>query len=108
MIATGVAPRMLDIPGIDHPSCASYVEILEGKREAGRRVAVIGAGGIGFDVAEFLTSPPQEVAATNAYFQAEWGVDASIAGGGGLIPSPLAGEGQRGGGTTTRQQFPPP
>jgi 2,4-dienoyl-CoA reductase (NADPH2) len=84
VIATGVAPRALDIPGIDHANCASYVEVLAGSREAGRRVAVIGAGGIGFDVAEFLTSPPQNVAATNAYFQGEWGVDAAIAGRGGL------------------------
>ena len=45
---------------------------------------MIGAGGIGFDVAEFLTSPPQDVAATNAHFQAEWGVDAAIGGRGGL------------------------
>ncbi|MEZ0305221.1 MAG: FAD-dependent oxidoreductase [Hyphomicrobiaceae bacterium] len=106
VIATGVAPRALDIPGIEHANCASYVEILAGSREAGRRVAVIGAGGIGFDVAEFLTSPPQEVAATNAHFQAEWGVDAAIGGCGGLVPSPLVGEGQ-GGGETRRGGSPP-
>ena len=56
VIATGVTPRLPDIPGIDHASCASYVDILNGKRTAGRRVAIMGAGGIGFDVAEFLTS----------------------------------------------------
>ena len=66
VIATGVTPRVPDIPGIDHASCASYVDILDGTRQAGRRVAVIGAGGIGFDVAEFLTSAPQEVAAAPA------------------------------------------
>ena len=54
------------------------------RRPAGQRVAVIGAGGIGFDIAEFLTSPPQEVAAEPAHFRAEWGVDADIAGRGGL------------------------
>ncbi len=60
VLATGVMPRPLDLPGADHRSCASYIEILDGTRKAGRRVAVIGAGGIGFDVAEFLTSPPQD------------------------------------------------
>ena len=84
VIATGVTPRLPDIPGIDHASCASYVDILNGKRSAGRRVAIMGAGGIGFDVAEFLTSAPQEVAASPAHFRAEWGVDANIASRGGL------------------------
>ena len=79
VIATGVTPRVPDIPGIDHASCVSYVDILNGTRTAGRRVAIIGAGGIGFDVAEFLTSAPQEVAATPEHFAAEWGVDPHIA-----------------------------
>ena len=85
VVATGVTPRPLDIPGADHPSCASYLDILDGSRTAGRRVAVIGAGGIGFDVAEFLTSPAQDVAATQAHFEAEWGVDPAITGRGGLV-----------------------
>jgi 2,4-dienoyl-CoA reductase (NADPH2) len=84
VVATGVTPRVPDIAGIDHPRCASYADILDGTRAAGRRVAIIGAGGIGFDVAEFLTSVPQDVAATPAHFQAEWGVDATIATPGGL------------------------
>jgi 2,4-dienoyl-CoA reductase (NADPH2) len=84
VIATGVTPRMPDIAGIDHPKCVSYADILSGKVIAGQRVAVIGAGGIGFDVAEFLTSPPAEVAADPVHFRAEWGVDAGIAGRGGL------------------------
>ena len=82
--ATGVTPRLPAIPGIDHASCVSYVNILNGTRTAGRRVAIMGAGGIGFDVAEFLTSAPQEVAATPGHFRAEWGVDANIASRGGL------------------------
>ena len=53
----------------------SYVDILSGARKAGPVVAVIGAGGIGFDVAEFLTSAPQEVAAAPEHFRAEWGID---------------------------------
>ena len=91
------AARCPTSPASITPSCASYVDILSGARKAGRRVAVIGAGGIGFDVAEFLTSAPQEVAATPAHFQAEWGVDAGIAGRGGLGPLPLVGEGRVGG-----------
>jgi 2,4-dienoyl-CoA reductase (NADPH2) len=113
VIATGVTPRLPDIPGIDHGNCTSYVDILNGTRLAGRRVAVMGAGGIGFDVAEFLTSAPQEVAATPEHFAAEWGVDADIASRGGLalassVPSPLVGEGQGGGdGRTIHAETPP-
>jgi 2,4-dienoyl-CoA reductase (NADPH2) len=88
VIATGVAPRLPDIPGIGHANCASYVDILNGTRTVGRRVAIIGAGGIGFDVAEFLTSVPQEQAATPEHFAAEWGLDASIASRGGLGQAP--------------------
>jgi 2,4-dienoyl-CoA reductase (NADPH2) len=111
VIATGVTPRLPDIPGIERANCTSYVDILNGTRTAGRRVAIIGAGGIGFDVAEFLTSVSQEVAATPEHFQAEWGLDADIASRGGLgqassVPSPIVrearlrhdvGEGQGGG-----------
>ena len=56
VIATGVVPRIPDIPGIDHPMVMSYAEAVLGHREIGKRVAVIGAGGIGFDVSEFLTT----------------------------------------------------
>ena len=93
VIATGVTPRLPDIPGIDRASCASYVDILNGRRLAGRRIAIMGAGGIGFDIAEFLTSAPQEVAASPAYFRLEWGVDPDIVSRGGLAmpPSPLRG-----------------
>ena len=76
MVATGAIPRVPAIPGIDHAKCVSYVDILSGARKAGRTVAVIGAGGIGFDIAEFLTSVPQEEAAAPEHFRAEWGVDA--------------------------------
>jgi len=116
VIATGVTPRLPDIPGIDHANCTSYVDILNGTRTAGRRVAVMGAGGIGFDVAEFLTSAAPDVAASQAYFRSEWGVDASIASRGGLnggrqshsVPSPLVGEGQGGGDGRTSAVGTPP
>ena len=90
VVATGVVPRVPDIPGIDHASCVSYVDVLSGAREAGRAVVVMGAGGIGFDIAEFLTSAPQEVAAAPEHFRAEWGIDTEIAGRGGLAKEALA------------------
>jgi 2,4-dienoyl-CoA reductase (NADPH2) len=83
VIATGVVPRVPAIPGIDHPKVVSYPDLLLGRREAGARVAIIGAGGIGFDVAVFLTAdgePPE----TSRYL-AEWGVDPSYARPGGLV-----------------------
>jgi len=71
VLATGVLPRTPVIPGIDHPSVLSYVDVIRGA-PVGARVAVIGAGGIGFDVCEFLVSEEQDVAA----WRAEWGVAA--------------------------------
>ncbi|MGH6814731.1 MAG: FAD-dependent oxidoreductase, partial [Hyphomicrobiaceae bacterium] len=91
VVATGVVPRRPDIPGIDHAKCATYAEILNGTQKAGRKVAIVGAGGIGFDVAEFLTSPPQHVAAEPDRFFADWGVDtAGHTPGGVLRPEPGA------------------
>jgi 2,4-dienoyl-CoA reductase (NADPH2) len=55
VLATGVSPRMPDIPGIDHPMVLSYAEAITGKR-VGKTVAVVGAGGVGFDVSEFLVT----------------------------------------------------
>ncbi len=55
VLATGIVPRTPAIPGIDHPKVAGYADIVLGRKEAGKRVAIIGAGGIGFDVGEFLT-----------------------------------------------------
>ncbi|MEZ5851488.1 MAG: NADPH-dependent 2,4-dienoyl-CoA reductase [Hyphomicrobiaceae bacterium] len=84
VVATGIGARTPDIAGIDHAKCVSYADILSGKASAGRRVAIIGAGGIGFDVAEFLSSPAAEVAADPKHFLASWGVDAPNNGPGGL------------------------
>ncbi len=73
VVATGVRPRTPDIPGIAHPMVLSYPQLIRGDRPVGDRVAVIGAGGIGFDVSEFLT-----VAASSALdlreWRREWGV----------------------------------
>jgi len=103
ILATGIVPRVPPIPGIDHPKVANYVEIVDGRRHAGRRVAIVGAGGIGFDVGEFLTagvSPPDGHAsdgriddAAIVAFRDEWGIDADVKQRGGLTepfdhPSP--------------------
>jgi 2,4-dienoyl-CoA reductase (NADPH2) len=80
VLASGVRARTPQIPGIDHPSVISYPELLSGARRAGDRVAIVGAGGIGFDVATFLTHR-----ADDDYF-AEWGIDRSMTRRGGLAP----------------------
>ena len=76
ILATGVKPRELSMPGIDHPKVLSYPQVLREGAEVGERVAVIGAGGIGFDVAEFLTERRTHRAHPDiGTFMAEWGVD---------------------------------
>jgi 2,4-dienoyl-CoA reductase (NADPH2) len=89
VIATGVTPRTPSLPGIDHPIVTSYVEILDGTRTAGRTVAIIGAGGIGFDVAEYLVGDEQE-STSPAAFLAAWGVDERLAAPGGLASGATA------------------
>jgi 2,4-dienoyl-CoA reductase (NADPH2) len=85
MLATGIAPRTPAIPGIDHPSVASYVDIVSGRRTAGKRVAIIGAGGIGFDVAELLTHDPSANGIDDIdAFRDEWGIDAQYTSRGGV------------------------
>jgi 2,4-dienoyl-CoA reductase (NADPH2) len=80
VLATGVSPRMPDIPGIDHPMVLSYAEAITGK-PVGKTVAVVGAGGVGFDVSEFLVTTPAEPAdefrspsIILKEWKAEWGV----------------------------------
>ncbi|NEG58416.1 NADPH-dependent 2,4-dienoyl-CoA reductase [Pantoea agglomerans] len=89
VLATGIQPRTPDIPGIDHPSVLSYLEVLRDKRPVGKRVAIIGAGGIGFDVAEYLSQPSHDE--DLAAFYAEWGIDHSLTQRGGVMkPEPPA------------------
>jgi 2,4-dienoyl-CoA reductase (NADPH2) len=84
IVATGIVPRRPAIAGIDGPNVLSYVDVLRGA-QVGRRVAVIGAGGIGFDVSEFLLHPADEpLPLSRESWTAEWGVDLSVAGRGGL------------------------
>jgi len=75
ILATGVTPRSPRIPGQQHPRVLSYIDVLLGRQVVGERVALIGAGGIGFDVAEFLVTPPGHSTALNLpAWLAEWGV----------------------------------
>ena len=86
VLATGVRPRQLQLPGADHPSVLSYAEAIESPGRVGRRVAIIGAGGIGFDVAELLThvAPGDDPLAE---WCDEWGVDLAVSAPGGLKPA---------------------
>ena len=77
IVATGVKPRIPEIEGIDHEKLIVYSDLLSGKRTAGERVAVIGAGGIGFDVCEYLAHEEVDENAIKAYMQ-EWGVDMQL------------------------------
>ena len=83
VLATGIVPRVPAIPGIDHPKVASYADVVMGRRTVGKRVAIIGAGGIGFDVAELLTHGGRD--GVDA-FRDEWGIDGTYAAPGGLKP----------------------
>jgi len=87
ILATGVHPRKIDLPGIGHPKVVSYIDVLTHQVEIGARVAIIGAGGIGFDVAEFLshsgytdTGPSGPI---ESYLK-EWGIDRTLAARGGV------------------------
>jgi 2,4-dienoyl-CoA reductase (NADPH2) len=75
VLATGVTPRKPCIEGIDHPAVLNYVDVLLHKREVGQRAAIIGAGGIGFDVAHFITHPAGVSSLDCDAFMEEWGVD---------------------------------
>lgn len=87
VVATGVSPRTPDIPGIDHAKVVSYLDVLTGAVEVGKSAAIIGAGGIGFDVAEFLsTDEPSEDEAIDHFMQ-EWGVDTAMETAGSLKPT---------------------
>ena len=89
VLATGVVPRDPRIPGQDHPKVLTYVDVLLHGRPVGGRVAVVGAGGIGFDVAEFLVHPPGANGPELGAWQAEWGVgDPAVARGGVVTPRP--------------------
>ncbi|GAA6133217.1 NADPH-dependent 2,4-dienoyl-CoA reductase [Oceaniserpentilla sp. 4NH20-0058] len=84
MLATGIVPRTPELEGIDHPKVLNYLDVLKYKKTVGKRVAVMGAGGIGFDVSEYLVhgniTPSLDIEA----FMKEWGVDLTVSTSGGL------------------------
>ena len=83
VLATGIKPRTPPIDGIDHPKVMSYLDVIRDGKAVGKKVAIIGAGGIGFDVAEFLTHNSDS--STNIpTFMREWGVDMSLQARGGI------------------------
>ena len=93
ILATGIAPRTPDIPGIDHPKVISYLDAILQRKPVGQRVAVIGAGGIGFDVSEFITHDGESTSLDREAFWKEWGIDLGLQARGGVAgvqPAPHA------------------
>ncbi|ARU58286.1 NADH:flavin oxidoreductase/NADH oxidase [Oleiphilus messinensis] len=78
ILATGIVPRTPEIEGIDHPKVMSYLDAILGRKPVGKKVAVVGAGGIGFDVAEFITHEGMSPSLDIEAFMKEWGVDLKI------------------------------
>lgn len=79
IIATGIEPRALDIAGSEHHSVISYIDAITGRQPAGKRVAIIGAGGIGFDVAELIMHSGVSAALDRDVCAKEWGIDSACA-----------------------------
>ncbi len=86
VLATGVTPRRLNIPGIEHSKVLDYAEVLYQNKPVGKRVALIGAGGIGFDMAEFLAHEGESPSLHVEHYMKEWGVDMSYQKGGANTP----------------------
>ena len=87
VVATGVTPRDPQIPGQDHPKVLSYIDVLRHGKPVGERVAIVGAGGIGFDVAEFLVHQGHSTTLDLPAWQAEWGITDPAQARGGLAPT---------------------
>ena len=87
VLATGVTPRAVDFPGDEHPKAIGYLDVLQRRVVPGRRVAIVGAGGIGFDVAEFLVQEAPSPSLDPGRWMAEWGVDDRFEARGGLVPA---------------------
>ncbi|MFV0453560.1 MAG: FAD-dependent oxidoreductase [Pseudomonas sp.] len=93
ILATGIVPRTPDIPGIEHPRVISYLDAILQRKPVGQRVAVIGAGGIGFDVSEFITHDGESTSLDREAFWKEWGIDLGLEARGGVAgvrPAPHA------------------
>lgn len=87
VLATGVTPRIPQIEGVDHPKLLTYLEVLSKQKEVGNKVAVMGAGGIGFDICEYLTHEGESPSLNIGTFFTEWGVDMEYRHQSGLLPS---------------------
>ncbi|MGI0116681.1 FAD-dependent oxidoreductase [Zooshikella sp. RANM57] len=86
ILATGVSPRTPEIPGIDQPLVMSYLDVIKNQKPVGNNVVIIGAGGIGFDVAEYITHKASEDVEPQAFCH-EWGIDLSVSKRGGILAS---------------------
>ncbi len=96
IVATGIVPRKLEIPGIEHPSVLSYIDVLVHKKQVGAKAAIIGAGGIGFDMAIYLTHGNPVQGLERELFLKAWGIDTFLRYPGGLSPEgPQIDEAQR-------------
>ncbi|MBP6562994.1 MAG: NADPH-dependent 2,4-dienoyl-CoA reductase [Neisseriaceae bacterium] len=84
VIATGIKPRDIALAGLPHPKALTYLDVLQNKQTVGQRVAIIGTGGIGFDMAEFLSQNGADSALDKDLFLQEWAVDPSLEAAGGL------------------------
>jgi 2,4-dienoyl-CoA reductase (NADPH2) len=89
ILATGIRPRTPTLSGVDHPKVLSYVQVLKGAT-VGKSVAVMGAGGIGFDVSEFLIQAGHSPTEHPTEWRKEWGVDLSVQTPGGLVPKEIS------------------
>ena len=84
ILATGIVPRTPEIPGIEHPKVIGYLDAILQRKPVGQQVAVIGAGGIGFDVSEFITHDGQSTSLDREAFWKEWGIDLGLQARGGV------------------------
>ena len=95
IIATGISPRMPTIEGINHPKVMDYLDVIGAKKSVGQKVAIIGAGGIGFDTAEYITHSGESTSQNIPAFMKEWGIDMTFGSRSGIegvtaqpVPSP--------------------
>ncbi|NWL75648.1 NADPH-dependent 2,4-dienoyl-CoA reductase [Pseudomonas taiwanensis] len=84
ILATGISPRTPEIPGIEHSKVISYLDAILERKPVGQKVAVIGAGGIGFDVSEFITHQGESTSLDRTAFWKEWGIDGALEARGGI------------------------
>ncbi len=90
LLATGITPRLPNIDGIDDAKVMTYLDVLRDKKPVGKRVAIIGAGGIGFDVGEYLSHQGASVSLDKNAYMKEWGVDLTVSVPGGIVKPEMA------------------